>query len=458
MTGLSVLVGTAQITAQAHRPNIVLLYTDDQAYWAVGANGNPEIHTPNLDRLFLGGARFNNAFVVTPVCSPSRVGLIASRWGFEVGVTDWINPRTEENLGLDPAIVTWPEVLAEAGYVNGLVGKWHLGTQPRFHPHRVGYEHFMGFLSGGTRPMKPELEIDGVVKELSASLPDVLVDDAIRFVERNRDRRFTMSVHFRAPHAPYHPVPSTDSAHYVGKTLTVPDAYPGLDGDEVRRLTREYYGSVSSVDRNVGRLLDALDALDLSSRTIVLFTSDHGYNIGHHGIRHKGNARWIVAGKTGRRPNMYDTSIRIPTAVRWPGVVEPGQVIDRTVSNLDFYPTILAMAGVKLPDGVKIHGRDFTPLLRGDEVGWDDTLFGAYDMHHGFEARMRMIRTPSWKLVRHYGAITPPDELYHLAADPDEHLNLIDVPAHRTRAADLQAQLLAWQTEVQDPLLTATRK
>ena len=208
------------------------------------------------------------------------------------------------------------------------------------------------------------------------------------------------------------------------------------------------------MDRNVGRLLDAIDALPLSSRTIVIFTSDHGYNIGQHGIHHKGNARWIVEGKRGRRPNMYDTSIRVPMAVRWPGTVKPDTVIDRTVSHLDLYPSILAMAGVKLPPDVKIHGRDFTPLLRGHEPRWDDTLFGQYDIHHGIEARMRMIRTPAWKLVRHYGASTPPDELYHLAADPDERINLIDVPAHRRRGADLRARLLEWQKSIDDPLLT----
>ncbi len=434
-------------------PNIVLLYTDDQAYWAVGANGNSEIHTPNLDRLFHAGARFTNAFVTTPVCSPSRVGLIASRYGTEVGITDWINWRKEAQLGLDPAVVTWPEVLAGAGYATGIVGKWHLGTQPKFHPRETGFNHFMGFLEGGTRPMKPRLEIEGEVKQLTGSLPDMLVDDAIRFVRRTRSRPFALCVHFRAPHGPYHPVPEQDSAHYTGKKLTIPD-YPGLDTAEVERLTREYYGSVSSVDRNVGRLLDVLDALELSNRTVVIFTSDHGYNIGHHGIHHKGNGYWIVKGKRRqRRPNMWDTSLRVPLAVRWPGVVRPGAVVEQTVSNLDLYPTILAAAGVERPENATIHGRDFTPLLRGDVGDWDNTLFGQYDMHHGAVARMRMIRTPEWKLVRHHepGAV---DELYHLAEDPAEQTNLIDDPDQKDRIAGLDAGLRAWQKSIGDPLLT----
>jgi uncharacterized sulfatase len=252
---------------------------------------------------------------------------------------------------------------------------------------------------------------------------------------------------------PYAPVPEVDSAAYRDLDPTIPD-FPGLPRGRVKRLTREYYASVGSVDRNVGRLLDRLDALGLSHKTIVIFTSDHGYMIGHHGLWHKGNATWIAEGKKGRRPNMFDDSIRVPLLVRWPGAVAPGTAVEHAVSNLDVFPSVLEMAGLGVPDNLRIAGRSFAPLIRGTagaSLSWDDTHFGQYDMHHGAVAKMRMIRTPEWKLVRHFepgGA----DELYHLAADPREAENLAGSAAHRDRQAELAGRLRRWMTSIGDPL------
>ncbi len=197
-------------------------------------------------------------------------------------------------------------------------------------------------------------------------------------------------------------------------------------------------------------------SLTLTAKTVVIFTSDHGYNIGHRGIWHKGNGSWILEDRSGRRPNMFDTSLATPLIVRWPGVVEPGRVITETISHLDFYPSILAMAGVERPAGVIIRGRDFTPLLRGESVAWDNTLFGQYDMHHGKVARMRMIRTPEWKLIRHYEP-DGQDALYHLAEDPDERVNHIADPGQKSRIAALSQRLRAWQASIDDPLLREVR-
>ncbi|MYA80713.1 MAG: sulfatase-like hydrolase/transferase, partial [Acidobacteriia bacterium] len=142
----------------ASRPNIVFIFTDDQAPWALGASGYPHALTPNIDRLFNEGAYLVNAFTTKPVCSPSRAGLMASRYGSELGLTEWIHPRREPELGLDPTVVTWPEVLQRNGYRTGLVGKWHLGVPDRYHPTRTGFEYFMGFRTGGTTPSNPVLE------------------------------------------------------------------------------------------------------------------------------------------------------------------------------------------------------------------------------------------------------------------------------------------------------------
>ena len=196
------------------RPNIVFLYTDDQAQWAMGAYGNRDIKTPNLDRLARSGAIFHNAFTVTPVCSPSRAALMTSRYASELGIADWIDPRNEPNLGLAPAAITWPELLRGFGYATMLAGKWHLGTRDEFHPTRQGFDRFFGFRDGSNRPIDPKLEVDGQLRQHKGSLPDLLVDEGLKFIEAHRDRPFLLSIHFRAPHKPYAPVPEQDSAPY----------------------------------------------------------------------------------------------------------------------------------------------------------------------------------------------------------------------------------------------------
>ncbi len=368
------------------RPNVVFVCTDDQARWTIGAYGNSDGRTPNLDRLCQAGVRFDNAFTVTPVCSPSRASMFTSRYSTQFGIEDWIDPTRDPDLGLSPSAILWPELLRGAGYTNMLAGKWHLGSLDEFHPTRQGYDRFFGFRGGGNTPMNPVLEKDGVNGRFAGSLPDLLVDEGIKFLDATHDRPFLLSVHFREPHAPYAPVPEIDAAVYRDKPLSLPE-FPGLPRERVMKLTREYYASVHAVDRNVGRLLDTLDRLGLAENTIVFFTSDHGYMIGHHGLWHKGNAVWLVEGKQGSRPNMFDDAIRVPLLVRWPAVVKPGTVVTHVVSNLDIFPTVLEATGVRVPPNFKIEGRSVVPLLKGNadplKLAWDDTLFGQYDMKHG---------------------------------------------------------------------------
>jgi choline-sulfatase len=432
------------------RPNIVFLYTDDQAQWAMGAYGNRDIRTPNLDRLAQAGAIFHNAFTVTPVCSPSRAALMTSRYPSELGIADWIDPQKEPDLGLAPAAIIWPELLRGFGYATMLAGKWHLGISDEFHPTRQGFDRFFGFRDGSNRPINPMLEIDGQLRHFKGSLPDLLVDEGLKFVEAHRDRPFLLSIHFRAPHTPYAPVPEQDSAFYRTLDPAIPD-FPGLPRNRVKQITRDYYASVSSVDRNVGRLRAKIDELQLTSRTVVIFTSDHGYMIGQHGLWHKGNAAWLVAGKTGYRPNMFDDATRVPLLLSWPGVIRPGTKIERVVSNLDLFPTVLDFAGLGQPDNLIIRGRSLVPLLRGQSIPWDDTLFGQYDMHHDQVARMRMIRTPEWKLVRHFEP-EGRDELYHLTEDSGETHDLASSTESKNREESdgLTRRLDRWMAEIGD--------
>jgi len=463
--------GVSRVEAPAGvRPNLVFILADDQAPWAMSGarDAHPDVRTPHIDRLAREGAYLPNAFVTTPVCSPSRASLMTGRYASELGITDWINPRTEPELGLDPGLTAWPALLRAAGYATALVGKWHLGEPDRFHPTRFGYGEFVGFRGGATSPSDPALEKGGQVQTFEGGTSDVLTGEALAFIRRHRDRPFALSLHFRAPHHPWLPLPEHDWAPYRDLDPTIPNpAYPGLDVPRVEQMTREYLGSVAGVDRNVGRVLAALDSLGLAGNTVVVFTSDHGYNLGHNGIWHKGNGHWVLVEPPpatanvprGQRPNMYDRSLRVPLAIRWPGVIRPATVVTETVTNLDWYPTLLAMAGVPAPQAVTLRGRDFLPLLRGRQIrGWDDDLYAEYSTHHQSRTHMRAYRTPRWKLVRDF--LTPGrDELYDLQRDASEATNLIGSadPEVRRVIVELDARLRARMRALGDPALPDTR-
>jgi arylsulfatase A-like enzyme len=454
LAGLCLLCSAASMrAAEPQKFNIVSVVTDDQGAWALGCYGNKDCRTPNMDRLAREGARFLNAFTPTPVCSPSRASMLSSLYGTQVGITDWIAPKeSDAGLGLSPNVLTWPKVLHQHGYRTALFGKWHLGTQPQFHPTKNGFDHFFGFLGGGNQPMDPVLEKDGKTAKFKGSLPDLLTDDALQFVETNKNQPFALLLHFRAPHLPYGPVPAVDSTPFRDLDPAIPSA-PGIVPNQVKSWTRDYYASIHSVDRNLGRLLAKLDDLELTKKTIVLFTSDHGYNIGHHVLHTKGNGWWIAGGVNGpKRPNMWDTSIRVPLMIRWPGVVKPGTEIAEMVTNLDTPPSILGMLDISPSHEAKWQGQDFSPLLRGRSTAWRDTLFGQYDLHNSGLAYMRMIRTSKWKLVRHHHANFL-DELYNLENDPNETRNLYNAAQHAAVREQLQQRLTAWQKSIDDPLL-----
>ena len=445
-------------------PNIVFIYTDDQAPTAAGFAGNSELKTPHLDRLAASGAILTNAFTTTPVCSPSRAGLATSRYGSELGILDWIHPRSEPEHGLNPNMITWMELLKEAGYATALSGKWHLGTADRFHPTLTGYDEFMGIRSGGCPPKDPVLEVEGHDAQTSGFTVDLVTDFALDFVRRNADKPFLLSLHYREPHAAWLPTREEDWAPYRDLDPTIPEfEHPQLDVDRIKKYTREYYASVASIDRNVGRVLDQLDELQIADRTIVIFTSDHGYHTGHHGLWYKGNAHWMLTElpespwehiPPKRRPNLYDQALRVPTAIRWPGVIEPGTVIEETFTNLDWYPTLLAMTGVTPPEDLQLHGRDATPLFRGQQVAWENDFYAEYSMRHGATVDMRAWRTPEWKLVLdfvHPGRV----ELYDLKNDPGEFENLADSEQPEIVAIrkELEAKIVAKLDELGTPVL-----
>lgn len=217
----------------------------------------------------------------------------------------------------------------------------------------------------------------------------------------------------------------------------------GVPEQRIREITEKYYASITSVDRNLGRILAELEKLGVLDDTIIIFTGDNGYNIGHHGMWHKGNGSLLATGKT--RPNIFDTSAMVPLIVRYPGVVRPGTVCNELVSSLDYFPTLLEVAGLGRRPGVLLEGLNMMPLLRGERTVWRDELYLIYNQHHYQpHAQMRMIRTRDWKLIHHYEQGTG-HELYDLKNDPGETVNLYGEPGVRSIQYELQGKLVLWE-------------
>jgi len=458
------------------RPNILFIMTDDQAPWTLGAEGHPNTHTPVLDRLTGEGALLRNMFANAAVCSPARAALITGRYPTEAGFgPDGRVFIADSERHLDPSLPTWPQVLRDNGYRTALIGKWHLGHErEECLPAQGGYEKFSGYPIGGKRSKDPRIQIEGEWREFKGQYTsDVLADLTMETIREWRDEPFAISLHFWAPHAnqelpagfvlsyddrTWLPLKDEDLAPWAKRQLAIPNReFPNLDIDRVDRMMREYYASVHSVDRNVGRVLALLDELGLAGNTVVIFTSDQGYNLGHNGIWHKGNAWWITRDQRdpegiypGRdRPNLYEHSIRVPCVIRWPGRIGPGAHVSQPGSFLDWFPTLLEVTEVASPPETGGRGRSILPIMEGETSGpWDCDIFAQHD-------RLRCCRTPEWKLVRNF-LPDQPDELYDLRSDPEEHHNRIggiDDPEVRGIHERLDSKLQEWMHDIRDPLV-----
>src|SRR6266487_274176 len=184
---ITLIVAALARAAEPPPYNLISIVTDDQAVWSIGAYGARQARTPNMDRLAREGARFLNAFTCTPVCSPSRASFLTGRFGTQLGITDCITPKEANNgVGLAPDSMTWPKLLRQRGYVTGLVGKWHLGVKPEFHPARLGFDHFTGALAGSFKPQNPEFEVGGKLTQMRGFGADLVTDDALSFLQTNR--------------------------------------------------------------------------------------------------------------------------------------------------------------------------------------------------------------------------------------------------------------------------------
>lgn len=434
-------------------PNIVFILSDDQGPWALGCAGNTEIQTPHLDALAQEGTRLENFFCVSPVCSPARASLMTGQIPSRHGVHDYLT-GVEVGPGAPDYLAgqqIFTDVLAGSGYRLGLSGKWHLGANDA---PRQGFVHWYGLEGGGSPYTGATMYRNGEREETSTYLTDAITDDASDFLNREAGRAepFFLAVNYTAPHKPWkgqHPQEFEDlyaDCAFDSCPQEEPHPWqPTVDGvaiggePDVRAALVGYFTAVSAMDAAIGRLLDQLDRLGIRENTLVIFSSDNGFNAGHHGVWGKGNGTFPQ--------NMYDSSVKVPAIFHWPGRITPAQVRDELLSAYDVAATILELAGLDPAPFETGPGASFAPLLVADGGPAAQATSRAQDAVVVYDeyGPVRMIRTQDFKYVHRYPH--GPHELYDLAADPGERVNLMLDTAVHPALAGLRSRLAGWFAE-----------
>jgi arylsulfatase A-like enzyme len=443
------------------RPNLLFILTDDQGAWAMGCAGNAEVRTPNLDRLAAEGTRFENFFCTSPVCSPARASILTGRIPSQHGVHDFLHWGSyvpdcpADSTRFLEGMPAYAETLAREGYATCFSGKWHVGysREPQ-----CGFQHWRPMPDGGCDYYRPPIVENGeVVMHEGDYDSDLYTDNALAFLDAQAegDAPFCVHVHYTAPHSPWgreqHPKELWDDYHDNCPFQSVPADEPvpmgynarGKTAEERREALAGYFAAITAMDANVGRLLDWLDEHGEAENTLVVFMSDNGMNMGHHGFWGKGNASWPQ--------NMFDTSVKVPCLIRRPGHVPAGMVDQHLLSQYDWLPTLMDYLDMadQTPDGLP--GSSFALLLRGDSMGGRESVV-VFDEY----GPVRMIRSKEWKLVWRYPA--GPHELYHLAQDPEEKVNLFDYKGNGEVVERMRRELDEWFERYADPVLDGRTK
>jgi arylsulfatase A-like enzyme len=416
----------------ARRPSVLLILPDQLRGQSVGCLGNPEVRTPNLDRLASEGLTLPNTFANTPVCCPARAVLLTGRYAHRNGMV-------ANDLRLRESETTLAELLAARGYRTGFVGKWHLDGGPRAPgfvppgPRRQGFQ-FWAASECSHRHFRPTYFRDTPEPITEDRFePEVWADRGIEFLEGVGNAPFFLVVAMGPPHDPYG-APERYMARYDPERLTMrPNWVEGTPGGS-RRDVAAYYAAITAVDEQVGRLLAALDRLGRRDDTIVVVTSDHGDMLGSQGRRLK------------RKP--WEESIRVPNLVRYPAGIEAGRTGDLLFSHVDFAPTMLGLCGLPVPG--EMQGRDLSAaLLGGDVEGPGSVFLQIFVPFLGDESPRpwRGVRTS-----RHLYARTEdgPWLLYDLERDPFERSNLAEDPAHAATREALDRTLSEWMERAGD--------
>ncbi|WP_154605043.1 MULTISPECIES: sulfatase-like hydrolase/transferase [Arthrobacter] len=439
-------------SSTARQPNILFILSDDQGPWALGCAGNQDIHTPTLDALAADGTRLENFFCVSPVCSPARASLMTGQIPSRHGVHDYL---TGVEVGAQaPDYLAGQEiftdVLADHGYRMGLSGKWHLGANDA---PRKGFVHWYGLEGGGSPYLGATMYRNGTREEVTDYLTDIITDDAHAFLDREAARKepFFLTVNYTAPHKPWkgqHPKEFQDlyaDCAFDSCPQEEPHPWqPTVDGvaiggePDVRAALVGYFAAVSAMDAAIAGLLEHLEKLGIAENTLVIFSSDNGFNCGHHGVWGKGNGTFPQ--------NMYDSSVKVPAIFHWPGRIAAGQLRQELLSAYDVAATILDLAGLDPAPFETGPGSSFAPLLRTDSTpeagGTADARAGNAVVVYDEYGPVRMIRTRDFKYVHRHPH--GPHELYDLAADPGERMNLMHDAVAHPAVAGLRSRLAGW--------------
>ena len=397
--------------AQSPKPNMVFIMADDLGYADVSCYGQRDYTTPNVDRLAIEGLRFTQGYANSAVCSATRTALATGRYQYRlpVGLEEPINASSPRNTGLPPSHPTLPSLLKKAGYSTALVGKWHLGFLPDFSPLKSGYDQFFGIFGGAadyfnhgadalrTGAESSQLHEQEVPIERHGYMTNLLGDRAVQTVEgfAKSKEPFLMSLHFTAPHWPW------EGPDDEAESKRIRNIFHRDGGTQ-----KTYAIMVQSLDVNIGRVLQALDASGLAGNTIVVFTSDNG------GERF--SKTWPFSGM---KTELLEGGIRVPTIVRWPGRIAAGSVSEQVTITMDWVPTLLAAAGTTPDAAYPSDGEDLGPIMTGRAAPHSRRLYWRYKA-----GSQRAIRDGDWKYLR----IAGNEFLFDVVKDPRERGNLKD--------------------------------
>ena len=426
-------------TTHARPPNIVFILADDHRWDYLSVKGHPFIETPNVDRIATEGILFNNAFVTTSLCSPSRASFLTGQYPQQHGVQNNFTPWNNNN-------VTFFEYLKQQGYSTAFIGKWHM---PGGIPTLRGMDLFVTFdnvggqgtyfntpyIVNGKSLKVGETPVPGAA--VSGYITDDLTNFSLRYIEDNRDQPFVLYLSHKAVHLPMKPDDEAAGRYDTQQVALPEDADSWLafaNGNfkhflwgSLEEKIKDYAETAVAMDQQIGRVMDKLDELGLADNTLLVYAADNGYLWGEHRLIDK---RWS-----------YEESIRVPFVVRYPGVIsEPGSHSTEMILNLDLAPTILEVAGIPVPKHMQ--GQSLLPLLKGgggDKVFRDAWLYSYFEDFPYPVPAQNAIRTKDYKLVDYERG--KQDELFDLRVDPRERNNLINDSSMTQTRLRLEKQL-----------------
>ncbi len=384
--------------AARRRPNVVLVMTDDQGYGDLACHGNPVIQTPHLDRLYAQSVRLTD-FHVCPTCSPTRGALMTGRYSLRVGI--WHTIMGRSILRADE--VTMGNVFSASAYRTGVFGKWHLGDNFPYRPQDRGFGQTLIHGGGGVGQTPDYWGNDyfddtyfhkGRPEKFTGYCTDVFFDGAMRFIEANKDRPFFCYLPTNAPHGPYN----------VDEKYSKPYRDKGVKGPRAN-----FYGMITNIDENMGRLMRRLKELGLEENTVLIFMTDNGSSGGGFG-----------AGMRGKKGSQYDGGHRVPCFIRWPdGGLGGGRDVNRLTAHIDLLPTLIELCGLTQPDGVTFDGVSLVPLLKGRADHWPDraVCVDVQRVEHPIKWRRCAVMTDRWRLI-------DGKALYDIKADPGQKKDL----------------------------------